>query len=259
VFQGTKYGAEELWLCASVTAAMGAFAVANVPGRLPLVKRSWPRWSFWAATGLAFGFAGTTGPGLILSGCLLFVALCGDSRGGRFFVDPAGLALFGLMIGAVMHRVGSPGRPYSRGSVVIGTMLVVLFVWCFTIAKESRDFPYEVAEKAAADPRARIGARPVEEFQDDVAEQVRKFLAASYAPGGTLGYIRWITTDGELEAADIELLRHPMERGQRGYSWIIRVVSSVALLMLSIGSQTWLLTKSTDRAAERDPDDESDG
>ena len=105
VFQGTEGRVDELWLCAAVTAAMGAFAVANVPGRLPLVDRPWPRWAFWAATGMAFVFAGATGPALILTGCLLFVALCGDSRGGRFFADPAGVALFGLMIAL---RLGLP-------------------------------------------------------------------------------------------------------------------------------------------------------
>lgn len=87
----------EMLFCTLVVATMGIFAVANVPGRLPLIDRRWPSRAFYAGVGAAMLLAGPIGPAFILAGCLLFVILCGDSRGLRFFADPAGVAVFVLL------------------------------------------------------------------------------------------------------------------------------------------------------------------
>ena len=60
--------AAEMLLGITVTAAMGAFALANVPGRLPLVRRPCTPWAFYAAAGLSFGLAGPAGTAMILAG-----------------------------------------------------------------------------------------------------------------------------------------------------------------------------------------------
>lgn len=91
--------AVEILFCAVVSAAMGAFALANVPGRLPVVHRRWTGWAFYAAAGVSFVLGGPLGPAFILTGCVLFLALSADSRGPRFFASPVGIALFALIVG----------------------------------------------------------------------------------------------------------------------------------------------------------------
>lgn len=89
--------AAAILFCTSVAAAMGAFALGNVPGRLPLVDRWWTRWGFYGAAGVSLVVGGPVGPLFILSGCLLFLILCADSRGARFFASPVGIGIFVLM------------------------------------------------------------------------------------------------------------------------------------------------------------------
>jgi len=94
----------EMLFCAAVSAAMGAFALANVPGRLPLIDHWGARWGFYAAAGGSFVLAGPVGPAFILTGCLLFLILSADSRGLRFFACPPGIAVF-AMLAAVRSAV----------------------------------------------------------------------------------------------------------------------------------------------------------
>jgi hypothetical protein len=99
-----RASAAEMLYCAAVAAAMGAFALANVPGRLPLVDERWTRWGFYAAAGTTYVLAGPVGPAFILAGCLLFLLLCADSRGARFFASPVGIAVFALLVAARLAR-----------------------------------------------------------------------------------------------------------------------------------------------------------
>ena len=92
-----RWATAEMLFCASVSAAMWAFALANVPGRLPLVVHQWTRRGFYAAAGGSFVLAGPVGPAFILTGCLLFLILSADSRGLRFFACPTGIVVFALL------------------------------------------------------------------------------------------------------------------------------------------------------------------
>lgn len=92
-----RWATAEMLFCATVSAAMWAFALANVPGRLPLVDHRWTRWGFYAAAGGSFVLAGPAGPAFILTGCLLFLILSADSRGLRFFACPTGIAILALL------------------------------------------------------------------------------------------------------------------------------------------------------------------
>lgn len=169
-----------------------------------------------------------------------------------FYLGLFFFVLFGVMIGAVIHRVASPSRPYNRWAVLAGTTIVVLTTWLFSLVKESRDFPHDVAVNAGNQTRS-IGDQTIQEFRAAVEEDVRRFLRQSYPPGGTIGYVRWIFLSGELEREQIAGMRRPMQRPQRGYIWAIRVVLSLALLAYGVGSQTFLLKRSQDRRP--DPED----
>jgi hypothetical protein len=115
-------GADMLF-CAAVLAAMGTFALANVPGRLPLVEHRWTRWGFYAATGLSFVWAGPIGPALIVTGCLLFLILCADGRGVRFFASPLGIAIFALMVAVRLAQPGDPPDVWVASCSVEGETL----------------------------------------------------------------------------------------------------------------------------------------
>jgi len=93
-----RWGVAEMLFCLAVTAAMGAFALGNVPGRLPLIDRRWTRCTFYAAAGAAFLLAGPAGPAFILAGCLLLMAYSSDSRCLRFLADPVAVVLLVLPI-----------------------------------------------------------------------------------------------------------------------------------------------------------------
>ena len=145
--------------------------------------------------------------------------------------------LFGLVIGAVMHRVASPGRPHPRLELVIGTTFVVALAWSVSIIVESRDFPRKMAAEAG-DTTRYLGGQTIAEYRSAVADDVRWFLRDRYPPGGTLGYVRWVLTSGELQKGEIAHLNRTLSRGQRKLLWAVRAVLSAALLAFGIGSQT---------------------
>jgi hypothetical protein len=115
--------AAELLFCAAVSAAMGAFALANVPGRLPLADHRRTRWGFYAAAGGSFVLAGPAGPAFILAGCLLFLILCADNRGLRFFACPVGIAVFALLAAARLAMLRDLGDTWMASPGVTGEAL----------------------------------------------------------------------------------------------------------------------------------------
>ena len=165
-----------------------------------------------------------------------------------FFLGVFFFALFGLLIGAVIYRVAAPCRPYRSTQVIVGTTMIVIAGWGGSIVKESRDFPSDMASEAAR-KTSDIGDRPVAEFRLEVAGEVRRFLLERYPPGGTLGYMRWALTSGEIEKGDLAAVKRKLSRSQRGWSWAIRVVLSVAGLAFGVASQTWLLRRPADLGA----------
>jgi len=161
-------------------------------------------------------------------------------------------ALFGVVIGATVHRVAAPGRPYNKWVVLAGTTVVVLVTWLVAIGIESRDFPRGVAIRAGNQTR-NIGDQTIEEFRAAVAADVGRFLRERHPPGGVIGYTRWMLLSGELQAEQIAGLGRPIRLSQRRYTFAIRVVLSIALLAYGVSSQTFLLKRVQDeRVAEDD-------
>ena len=80
-----------------------------------------------------------------------------------------------------------------------------------------------------------------------MAAGVRRFLSERYPPGGTVGYLRWVVTSGELKKGEIEGVNRTLRRTQRGFRWGIRVVLSIVLFVFGVGSQTWPLRLARER------------
>ena len=165
-----------------------------------------------------------------------------------FYLGLFFFVLFGVVIGAAMHRVASPGRPYGQWALLAGTTLVVVAGWLTSVVKESRDFPADMAAEAGNRTRS-IGDQTIYEYRAAVRHDVRRFIREHYPPGGTLGYVRWVLLSGELKKGQIAGVHRTLRRPQRGYKWGIRVVLSIALLAYGVGSQTFTLKLAKDRAS----------
>jgi hypothetical protein len=157
-----------------------------------------------------------------------------------FFIGVFFFALFGIIIGASMFRVASPGKPYGAAPVFLGTTLVVLTAWSLSMVKESRDFPADLAKDAVRRVRD-IGDRTAAEFKTHVEDSVRRLLREQYPPGGTFGYMRWSMMSAVLEKGAIEGVPLELRRNQSRWAWSVRVVLSIGLLAFGVASQTFLL------------------
>lgn len=207
---------------------------ANGPsGAAAAPKTDGPATRWWLAVGV----------GLIVSAPLVWLLSYGASL--PFYLGLFFFALFGLVIGACMHRVAAAGRPYGRLTLVTGTTIVVAFGWGASIIKEARDFPMDMGSDAA-DRTRDIGDRTRDGYIAHVADQVRDFLRRDFPPGGTMGYIRFVLTDGVLEKGRLADVNRNLKVGQRGWIWAIRVVLSIALFAFGIGSQTLPLKLATE-------------
>jgi len=209
------------------SAAIAEQALTEAP------RRSTARWWTAVATGLV-----VSAP---LSWLLSYGALLPFYLGLFFF------ALFGIVIGASVFRVASPVRPIGRWSVFSGTTVIVLTCWGFSLVKESRDFPGDMAQEAIGKVRD-IGGRSAAEYRANVEEAVVRFLEERFPPGGTLGYVRWSLSSGELKKGEIEGVPVSLRRPQGPVGWAVRVVLSIALLGFGVASQTFALRTSPETA-----------
>lgn len=197
------------------------------------VPRSHIRW--WLAV------AGATVASLPLAWLLSFAALLPFQIGLFFFV------LFGLLIGAVAHRISSPGRPYHRWALVAGTTVLVALVWAGSLLIEIHDFPGDMAQRALQ-LRRPIGDRTSTEYRETVADQVRTFLKKRYPPGGAIGYVRWMLLSGRIKKGELADVDRTLsrDRSQVRLWYVVRLVLSMGLLAFGIGSQTFSLRLATE-------------
>lgn len=86
----------DTWPSAIGCSAMGWFAVAQVPGRLPTRTHPVVCWAFHATVGLSFLLFGPAAAFSILSVCLVFILISQDTRAVRFFVNPVALAILAV-------------------------------------------------------------------------------------------------------------------------------------------------------------------
>lgn len=154
-----------------------------------------------------------------------------------FFLGLFFFALFGLVIGALMHRIAAPARPYGRLTVLAGTTLIVLLGWGVSIAQEARDVPRKMASTAGQSVRS-IGDRTLAEFEAAVADGIRAHIKERFPPGGTLGYVRWVLDDGITPRGTLAVVDVPLRATQRRGWWAVRVVLAIALFAFGVGSQT---------------------
>ncbi|MCO6438224.1 MAG: hypothetical protein J5J06_14110 [Phycisphaerae bacterium] len=168
-----------------------------------------------------------------------------------FFLGLFFFALFGLVVGALMHRIAAAGRPYAAMPIVLGTTVVVLWMWGFSIYKESRDFPVQRAEETMEDRRLDLGDHTPASYRAMVRENVQSYLRQAYAPGGFLGYVRFVVRDGVLPKGTVEGIPRTQRAAHRGGVWLLRAGLSIGLLAFGVASQTNLLRLKRDPAVRK--------
>ncbi len=189
-----------------------------------------PNWRWWLAVLVGVALSVPLGWLLSYGGALLFML-------GLFF-----FVLFGLFLGAMVYRLAESGRPYSGGSILLGTAMIVLVCWSIAVYKEVAEVPHDLARDVLRSTRT-LGDRSATEFREAIIERIKAYLSDRYPPGGVLGTVRWIVTSGQIAAGEIAEVKRPIQRrgDQRGAWWTIRVVLSLTALGFGLGSQTWSL------------------
>lgn len=150
-------------------------------------------------------------------------------------------ALFGLLIGATVCRAAGKGARLPRWQVIAGTTLIVLVGLGASMKWEIDGLPQDMARQAVESRQRLPEGMTKDAYVRHVETSVERYLAERHPPGGSLGYIRWVTTNGRFEKGSIEHVTKDLTRGQRRWAWGIRVVLSVVLFSFGIASLTWTL------------------
>jgi hypothetical protein len=182
--------------------------------------------------------------------CLPFGWLLSYAAALPFFIGLFFFVLFGLVMGAIMHRTASAGRPYPSSALVVGTTIVVIVGSIAPLLIEAWEHPKDMGARALTKSTV-LGNRTGPEFKADVAEDIRRLLRERYAPGGFVGYVRWVLAGGEWKKGDVPGVARTLQVEQRGWVWALRVALSVAMLGFGIASQTFLLRLPSDPAVRR--------
>jgi len=155
-----------------------------------------------------------------------------------FFLGLFFFVLFGLIVGAVIHRIAASGGPYERWAVIIGTTWLVALGFGVSLMVEGSDLPSDLAADVVSDHRLQLGGQTKEEFSAAVAGRIRQILRERYWPGGIPGYVRWILADAEFKSGDIPGVSRTLRRSPSGLWWSARVALSIGLLAFGVASQT---------------------
>lgn len=167
-----------------------------------------------------------------------------------FFLGVFFFALFGLIIGAVMHRIAAPARPLGKGALLIGTTWIVLFVWGYSVLHEAADMPHKLAQ-AASERTRDIGDRSTADYIREVETNIRNVWQGKYGSSGIRGYVPWILAGGELARGELPGVQTPLRAGTGGVWWLVRVGLSVGLLAFGVASQTLALRLQYDPGVRR--------
>jgi F0F1-type ATP synthase assembly protein I len=146
--------------------------------------------------------------------------------------------LFGLLIGASMYRVGKPAAPVPVGMLVSVAAVVTLLTVFTSVYAEYCELYRSVDNKVRDSFFESFTAERRQELRTQTYHNVDEYLARNHSPGGFVGYLGWIITDGDLEVPRVfGESTVSFETPQRGFWWVLRVLLSIGLLGWTILSQ----------------------
>ncbi len=168
--------------------------------------------------------------GLPIGWLLCYAALLPFFLGLFFFV------LFGLLLGAVLFRIGQVSRPLPRITLLAGSAAVIVVSWTTAFLTETYDFPRQVATYSYEKIRKLPEGMTPAQFREKAAADVAAHLRREFPPSGPIGYARWAITSSRIDPPTA-MLQKPFRSSQFRWWWVIRVGLSVALLTAGVLSQ----------------------
>lgn len=206
----------------------------------PPSAQSSPQADAWVETQLSARWMIAVGAGCLaglpIGWLLAFGALLPFYLGLFFFV------LLGLVLGAIVFRIGQVDRPLPRRRIVIGTGCVLAVTWLASLTTEARVFPGQVAQMAVEQYPKLPEGTTLASFRATSTAGIVNHLQENYAPGGLIGYARWAITSSRLDPP-VGQLRKPFVASQGRFGWSLRVLLSALLLGYGIYSQLSALTR----------------
>ncbi len=162
-----------------------------------------------------------------------------------FFLGLFFFTLFGLLIGAVVYRVGISARPVPPTRLKIGAAVVVLVCWGLSMGIEVYQFPTDRGAAALREIAPLPDGMDAESMKTHVAEFVRDTLRREYGNAGFVGYARWIVASSRMEFS-VETMTKPviLQPAQYRWWWAVRVLLCIVLLAFGVYTQLTPLTQS---------------
>jgi hypothetical protein len=194
-----------------------------------------------AARGSSFRWYVATAVALVCAvpiGWLLATAALLPFYLGLFF-----FALFGLMLGAVQYRIGSPAAPIAKSAIYTGGILLIVVTWLIAMGFEY-DHLYSDGVRLAKERQRVLTPEQLRAIDTDTPALIRGYLASKYPPGGVIGYMEWAARSGQMTVTTTAGGRPILFRLRQGpIGWCLRVVISAALLTFGVMSQIVGLTR----------------
>jgi hypothetical protein len=155
--------------------------------------------------------------------------------------------LFGLLIGAVMYRLGAPRRPILRTRLIAGGTAVAVFAWGLGLYVEARSLPGKVGVRVLAQTHH----LPVDLSRDqalrNIKDQVQEYLRTHHLTSGLVGYVHWMVAGDPIAIGvtpDAEPVEYPTLQSPVGFA--VRLILSLGLILAAILSQILSLQKIED-------------
>lgn len=157
--------------------------------------------------------------------------------------------LAGLLIGAVMYRVGLPAAPAPRPRLYCTGLAVALTLWMGALVVEYRSLPELAFGAVRGQIQFRLSPERRQHIREALHQHVEADLKTHYPPGGLIGYMRWVTGSGAMSVPRvIDNTSVHFQLSQRGGWWLVRAGLSLAFLAGAILSQ--ILTLGPPQPAE---------
>jgi len=155
-----------------------------------------------------------------------------------FYLGLFFFTLFGLLIGAVVYRVGIPAAPLPRSVLWVGGLVVVAATWTVSIVFEYRHLYPDAIRCVKQAHRKFLPPAQLEAINARTPVRVREYLWREHPPGGLAGYLRWAATSGRMPVGELpsgRVITYVLRQGPIG--WSVRVLVSVAMLTFGVLSQ----------------------
>ncbi|HOB73067.1 MAG TPA: hypothetical protein PKG54_00950 [Phycisphaerae bacterium] len=144
----------------------------------------------------------------------------------------------GLLIGAVMYRIGLPAAPVPRARLYVAGLAVALVLWLAGLMVEYQALPRLAFGAVRGTMKFSIGPERKEHIQNTLRSHIEARLDKDYPPGGLIGYVRWVATNGRMRVPRvIDNTTILFELSQRRGWWIVRAGLSLVFLAGTILSQ----------------------